>query len=115
MRISDWSSDVCSSDLAKWSGEPALFTTAQAKDPAFRDQGRRLVTATESQEVVKDLVAIAQHRNWDRLHVTGSEEFRKSVWIEDSKKGLEVRGNKPKDRTEEHTYEIQSLMRITYS
>ena len=50
-------------DKAKWSGEPAFFTTAQAKDPAFRDQGRRLVTATESQEVVKDLVAIAQHRN----------------------------------------------------
>src|SRR3546814_13799049 len=92
MRISDRSSDVCSSDLyadkAKWSGEPAFFTTAQAKDPAFRDQGRRLVTATESQEVVKALVAIAQHRNWDRIHVTGSEEFRSSVWIEASPKGL---------------------------
>ncbi|MDX3911195.1 MAG: DNA transfer protein [Sphingobium sp.] len=85
-------------DKAKWSGEPAFFTTAQAKDPAFRDQGRRLVTATESQEVVKDLVAIAQHRNWDRIHVTGSEEFRRSVWIEASQKGLEVRGYKPNDR-----------------
>ena len=85
-------------DKAKWSGEPAFFTTAQAKDPAFRDQGRRLVTATESQEVVKDLVAIAQHRNWDRIHVTGSEEFRRSVWIEASQKGLEVRGYKPNYR-----------------
>ena len=85
-------------DKAKWSGEPAFFTTAQAKDPAFRDQGRRLVTATESQEVVKDLVTIAQHRNWDRIHVTGSEEFRRSVWIEASQKGLEVRGYKPNDR-----------------
>lgn len=86
------------SDKAKWSGEPAFFTTAQAKDPAFRDQGRRLITATESQEVVKDLVAIAQHRNWDRIHVTGSEEFRRSVWIEANQKGLEVRGYKPNDR-----------------
>jgi hypothetical protein len=85
-------------DKTKWSGEPAFFTTAQAKDPAFRDQGRRLITATESQEVVKDLVAIAQHRNWDRIHVTGSEEFRRSVWIEASQKGLEVRGYKPNDR-----------------
>src|SRR3546814_224001 len=56
-------------DKAKWSGEPAFFTTAQAKDPAFRDQGRRLVTATESQEVVKDLVAIAQNRHWGRIRV----------------------------------------------
>ena len=85
-------------DKAKWS--------AQAKDPAFRDQGRRLVTATESQEVVKDLVAIAQHRNWDRIHVTGSEEFRRSVWIEASQKGLEVRGYKPNDR------DLQELDRL---
>ncbi|MDI1296043.1 MAG: DNA transfer protein, partial [bacterium] len=93
-------------DKAKWSGEPAFFTTAQAKDPAFRDQGQRLVTATESQEVVKDLVAIAQHRNWDRIHVTGSEEFRRSVWIEASQKGLEVRGYKPNDR------DLQELDRL---
>lgn len=93
-------------DKAKWSGEPAFFTTVQAKDPAFRDQGRRLVTATESQEVVKDLVAIAQHRNWDRIHVTGSEEFRRSVWIEASQKGLEVRGYKPNDR------DLQELDRL---
>lgn len=93
-------------DKAKWSGEPAFFTTAQAKDPAFRDQGRRLVTETESQEVVKDLVAIAQHRNWDRIHVTGSEEFRRSVWIEASQKGLEVRGYKANDR------DLQELDRL---
>ncbi len=93
-------------DKAKWSGEPAFFTTAQAKDPAFRDQGRRLVTATESQEVVKDLVAIAQHRNWDRIHITGSEEFRRSVWIEANQKGLEVRGYKPNDR------DLQELDRL---
>lgn len=93
-------------DKAKWSDEPAFFTTAQAKDPAFRDQGRRLVTATESQEVVKDLVAIAQHRNWDRIHVTGSEEFRRSVWIEANQKGLEVRGYKPNDR------DLQELDRL---
>src|SRR3546814_17717989 len=66
----------------------------------------RLVTATESQEVVKDLVAIAQHRNWDRIHVTGSEEFRRSVWIEASQKGLEVRGYKPNDR------DLQELDRL---
>lgn len=94
-------------DKAKWSGEPAFFTTAQAKDPAFRDQGRRLVTATESQEVVKDLVAIAQHRNWDRIHVTGSEEFRRSVWIEASQKGLGVRGYKPNNR------DLQELDRLS--
>lgn len=93
-------------DKAKWSGDPAFFTSAEAKDPAFRDQGRRLVTATESQEVVKDLVAIAQHRGWDRIHVTGSETFRRSVWLEAGQKGLEVRGYKPNDR------DLQELDRL---
>lgn len=85
-------------DKAKWSGDPAYFTSAEMKDPAFRDQGRRLVTATESQEVVKDLVAIAQHRGWEKVHVTGTEAFRRSVWLEASQKGLDVRGYKPNDR-----------------
>ena len=93
-------------DKAKWSGDPAYFTSAETKDPAFRDQGRRLVTATESQEVVKDLVAIAQHRSWDRIHVTGTEAFRRSVWLEAGQKGLEVRGYKPNDR------DLQELDRL---
>lgn len=91
---------------ARWSGDPAYFTTANTKDPAFRDQGRRLVTATESQEVVKDLVAIAQHRGWDKIHVTGTEAFRRSVWLEASQKGVEVRGYKPNDR------DLQELDRL---
>lgn len=85
-------------DKARWSGEPAYFTTAETKDPAFRDQGRRLTTATESHEVVKDLVAIAAHRGWDRIHVTGTEAFRRSVWLEAAQRGLEVRGYKPNER-----------------
>jgi len=93
-------------DKAKWSGEPAYFTSAEMKDPAFRDQGRRLMTATESQEVVKDLVAIAQHRGWDKIHVTGTEAFRRSVWLEAGQKGLEVRGYKPNDR------DLQELDRL---
>jgi len=93
-------------DKAKWSGDPAYFTSAETKDPAFRDQGRRLVTATESQEVVKDLVAIAQHRGWDKVHVTGTDAFRRSVWLEAGQKGLEVRGYKPNDR------DVQELDRL---
>lgn len=93
-------------DKAKWSGEPAFFTSAEMKDPAFRDQGRRLVTATESQEVVKDLVAIAQHRGWDKIHVTGTQAFRRSVWLEAGQKRLDVRGYKPNDR------DLQELDRL---
>src|SRR3546814_17080730 len=51
------------STTSKWSGEPAYFTSAQAKETAFRDQGRRLITSSESAEVVRDLVAIADRKS----------------------------------------------------
>lgn len=53
-------------DKAKWSGGPAFFTSVEMKDAAFCDQGRRLVTAIESEDGVKDLVSITQHRGWDK-------------------------------------------------
>ena len=86
------------SSASRWSGEPAFFTTAQAKEPAFRDQGRRLITSSESEEVVKDLVAIARHRGWSQIHVTGTEPFRRAAWLEASRQGLEVRGYRPTER-----------------
>jgi hypothetical protein len=95
------------SSTGKWSGEPAYFTTAQAKEPAFRDQGR-LITSSESEEVVRDLVAIARHRGWSNVHVTGSETFRRAAWLEASRQGLEVRGYRPSER------DLQELDRIRH-
>ncbi|WP_176593053.1 LPD7 domain-containing protein [Sphingobium sp. EM0848] len=94
------------STTSKWSGEPAYFTTAQAKEPAFRDQGRRLITSSESEEIVRDLVAIARHRGWSHVHVTGSETFRRAAWLEASRHGLEVRGYRPNER------DLQELDRV---
>ncbi|WP_016743835.1 LPD7 domain-containing protein [Rhizorhabdus wittichii] len=94
------------SSTGNWSGEPAYFTTAQAKEPAFRDQGRRLITSSESEEVVRDLVAIARHRSWSNIHVTGSETFRRAAWLEASRQGLGVRGYRPNER------DLQELDRL---
>ena len=94
------------STTSKWSGEPAYFTTAQAKEPAFRDEGRRLITSSESDEVVRDLVAIARQRGWSHVHVTGSETFRRAAWLEASRQGLEVRGYRPSER------DLQELDRV---
>ena len=94
------------SSTSKWSGEPAYFTTAQAKEPAFRDQGRRLVTSSESEEVVRDLVSIARHRGWANVHLTGSEAFRRAAWLEASRQGLDVRGYRPNER------DLQELDRL---
>ncbi|WP_143325509.1 LPD7 domain-containing protein [Caballeronia sordidicola] len=67
----------------------------QDKTHAFDDRGSKLATKHENQEVVRSLVAIAHARGWERINVKGTEEFRRSAWLEASLTGIEVSGYKP--------------------
>src|SRR3546814_7692950 len=110
MRISDWSSDVCSSDLQKGEDHPApprsrLFSpypppTAPARPS--REQGR--------QEEARQ-VAQRQGHSYDPLvlppiHAAGQD--RPSI-------PAHGHGEARAHRSEEHTSELQSLMRISYA
>jgi hypothetical protein len=63
----------------------------------FKDEGARLATRREEGVVVRDLVAIAEHRGWPGLKVTGSGAFRREVWLEASARSLALRGYEPTD------------------
>jgi hypothetical protein len=62
---------------------------------AFVDKGDRLQAKTENTEVIRDLLAIAEHRGWASITVTGSTAFRRSVWREATSLGLTVKGYSP--------------------
>lgn len=64
-------------------------------EPAFRDRGHKLVTASDNVEVVRTLVQIAQARGWDDITVTGSKAYRLEVWRSGMVAGLRVRGYRP--------------------
>src|SRR3546814_4493729 len=98
MRISDWSSDVCSSDLKIRSGQPAILELS-FEDLAILDIGDR---AQRKPEVITASV------EW---HLGSSNESvnRKMGFLE---KFLRNQGIA---RSEEHTSELQSLMRISYA
>src|SRR3546814_1729655 len=81
MRISDWSSDVCSSDL-----------------PRLADEGRRQGV----RQIDADLQRITARHRADHI----AEVI---VWI------FKRRGHRSGRRSEEHTSELQSLMRISYA
>lgn len=55
----------------------------------------RLVTLVASIEIVRDLVAIAEHRGWERIELTGSLEFRREAWLAASARGIEAKGYEP--------------------
>src|SRR3546814_4267596 len=100
MRISDWSSDVCSSDLgAERAGRPTRSLVAgkylRAKARALRSSGPRGGSSSQVQHMV-DL-----SRARDRLDRGGGTGQAYSCF--------------KSPRSEEHTSELQSLMRISYA
>src|SRR3546814_7754938 len=98
MRISDWSSDVCSSDL-------------------FRSREERDLERIEKREAV--LKAAVEMFNARGFHATSLDDLAASLGI--SKPTIyHYLGNKDQVlleclRSEEHTSELQSLMRISYA
>src|SRR3546814_2281921 len=100
MRISDWSSDVCSSDL----GAPQFGAAGAGLDPgadrrrvAGRKRNRARLRASDRASVVPWLEGRARRRGAAYLAAAGR----------DLRLGHQ--------RSEEHTSELQSLMRISYA
>lgn len=76
-------------------GEARLYADQRGEYLAFKVTEDRLVTRLVAAEVVRDMVSVAQHRQWESLHVRGSVEFRREAWLEASARGLLVQGYEP--------------------
>lgn len=64
---------------------------------AFEDTGKTLKTTSDDKEIAKSMVELAEAKGWDTLKVKGTEEFKRTVWLEASLKGLNVKGYEPRD------------------
>src|SRR3546814_8304525 len=113
MRISDWSSDVCSSDLVD---EPA------AGDGDRRDQDRPEFRSWAAQRSGRGrdraLVDHAEPRTQARRHRRRNRDRGATVGLAQAR--LSLRTGLPifkgaVVRSEEHTSELQSIMRISYA
>src|SRR3546814_5261065 len=132
MRISDWSSDVCSSDLEDWQKDAtrALATgrTGEAIH-AYAEHG--MVHAAETREAARaELID-----TWDAQRLADPEKTRiilthtnaevrdlnqaaRDRLREAGELGQDVRISAERgarERSEEHTSELQSLMRTSYA
>src|SRR3546814_8937135 len=123
MRISDWSSDVCSSDLecGNISDAPLCSICTSAK----RD--RSLICVVEDS---RDVMAIENTQQYNGLyHVLGGlispmdgvgpSDLNIPPLVERAANGVTAEIilalNATMERSEEHTSELQSLMRISYA
>ena len=69
-----------------------LYADERREYLAFKATDDRLVTRIAAAEVIRDMVSVAQHRQWEALHVRGSVEFRREAWLEASARGMDVKG-----------------------
>src|SRR3546814_1327573 len=114
MRISDWSSDVCSSDLDCTGFEQRERRIAR---PIRIDDRRNLVVRVDRQEILTELLVL---RDVDRVNLVGDAEFLQQDRDFPAVRcapGIELDGHwaGSSSRSEEHTSELQSLMRISYA
>src|SRR3546814_5086069 len=101
MRISDWSSDVCSSNLMQFD----MYHHYTVDEHTIRAIG--LLNRIEKGELKED-----HPRSTRLIHRVGSRRAQYvAVLLHDIAKG---RGG-DHSRSEEHTSELQSLMRISYA
>src|SRR3546814_5686201 len=115
MRISDWSSDVCSSDLAKPS---AYFELGSASPPvtgAWTDVGTQDAAAEQAIDRVKGMSILLLQPSYPYVQVMvvgGGQDPESATTFQ----MINLSTLNPKwGRSEEHTSELQSLMRISYA
>src|SRR3546814_7999330 len=120
MRISDWSSDVCSSDLLELASPEHFFALPQAARLAVL---RSLVTDPRA---VAELVTYVLDQPLSERVVSENElsdllldylrnsEFRRNYELSGAHGG-QWYTEEPLKRSEEHTSELQSLMRTSYA
>src|SRR3546814_1525383 len=113
MRISDWSSDVCSSDL------PAKRASMAKQDPSesraaaeqFRRNSHRDNAANPQFKAAQSHVLAAAIEAKTRF----TQKEDRDRFIERAKETVAKRIEVGAPRSEEHTSELQSLMRISYA
>src|SRR3546814_5775040 len=111
MRISDWSSDVCSSDRVLG---PAV--AAAVVGPVLHEQTRDRLAGIAQQQRGHGGIDAAGHANHDPC-VHGTCRSSDSGWRWPERKSATTRHTSGLRwrRSEEHTSELQSLMRNSYA
>src|SRR3546814_8430159 len=98
MRISDWSSDVCSSDLGPYAAH------ADFGDPGF--MGTYALNVLDE----RNWVVVGDRREYRSPPAEAEHLARLDEYHSGRRRSSEV-----ESRSEEHTSELQSLMRISYA
>src|SRR3546814_8629217 len=108
MRISDWSSDVCSSDLAALVEGRAGEEIAIAPFGDFQHIALKIAAVVEAEIIGGDGQIFERTHLRRRLNAEALALLREDFGVDRLRRPMTR-------RSEEHTSELQSLMRISYA
>src|SRR3546814_6818757 len=122
MRISDWSSDVCSSDLREVP-DPAGAGKREIAAPETCEMQRRLGVEQSRPDRKFPPVVEQRQRDAPMIDITVEADFKAQRLVsvvagrmqQPSRLGQSPGAGPVRPRSEEHTSELQSLMRISYA
>src|SRR3546814_10690678 len=111
MRISGWSADVCSSDLIDGAQPPVALQAAAGRHffghGVFLPDGRRMLATENHYEAGHGVLGV--------YDASDGGDYRRIGEFPTGGVGPHEVVLLPDGRSEEHTYEIQSRMRIWFS
>jgi len=61
----------------------------------FQDKGKYLATTKQDIQTVHDMVEVAKAKEWDKLKLSGTPEFKRLMYIEAESQGIKTRGYQP--------------------
>src|SRR3546814_4632267 len=106
VRISDWSSDVCSSDLTRF------YLTGASTNQRIPGEVSKDTALNSPRSANPEWVRQDQQRNVDSIRFANKTIVR----LDQTRVEFGAFSNwRHVDRSEEHTSELQSLMRISYA
>src|SRR3546814_2412205 len=118
MRISDWSSDVCSSDLLPDVEREGIHTLGRHVPPLARAARAQIRRHMDGETLRRTPPTEAEQQRHHEQRA-GPQTQRLHVRLQVRNLVLETAHGAPRSvlrrRSEEHTSELQSLMRISYA
>jgi hypothetical protein len=68
------------------------YAKDRSKGLAFEDKGKSISAKTSDADDVRAMVELAKAKNWSKIKISGTDEFKKEVWLAARMQGLAVEG-----------------------
>lgn len=82
---------------------------------AFVDTGKSISTQLDDKSTIRAMVEVAAAKNWKEITVSGTDDFKRSTWLEANLNGIQVRGYEPREADKILLAELQDRYKPTNS